>query len=43
MIAFLMGVGNCHKNDNSKLEISFPVGPKEKDILGEALHPNQTL
>lgn len=34
MMAFLKGVGNGHKNDDSQLEISFSLGPKEKDILG---------
>lgn len=34
MMAFLKGVGNGHKNDDSQLGISFSVGPKEKDILG---------
>lgn len=42
-MAFLKGVDNGHKNDDSQLEISFPVGPKEKDTLGESLHPKQTL
>lgn len=38
-MAFLRGVGNGHKNDESQLEISFAIGPKEKDMLGEVPLP----
>lgn len=32
-MAFLKGVGNGHKSNDNQLELSFSVGPKEKDIL----------
>lgn len=41
-MVFLKGVGDGHKDEGSQLEISFPVGPKEKDILGEFPGPKQT-
>lgn len=41
-MTFLKGVGNVHKNDDDQLEIIFPVGSKEKGVLGEVPHPKQT-